>query len=985
MLASLAFAVTKGTLLMRVVDNEGIGLAGCSVTISSPVMMGTRTLLTDELGEALFVNLTPGAYEAKTTLQGFQEIISKGIQINVDRQADIKVELKPATLEESVTVIATTPAVDATKSVIAEHVTHEEVESLPVARDFVGYLQLAAGVNVVPNSQGSDTPDDPAGKGGMNYQDRALQGIGGAVAKRGSRDNEYYIDGMNITNVSTQTAGMNFNNEVIQEEELMTSGVPAEYGGGKGVVGNIVTKSGGNSFSGSANIYGQPKSFFLPYGGKDYNDSANPSKLEGYKDNKYDTAATLGGPIFKDTLWFFLSGNYRKNSSKFRLSQSASSAREEVEYTEGRTGGFGKATLKLSPNDSFSVLGFLDTLAREGSRDQNTLKNWQYKTDFNMGVISGYYQRVFSNNFIVDARYGYYWRHQLQNPRYPEAGTSDRLYYQPGTAPALEFQYAGCGPNVADTLSERHQFNVNAEWFLGNMRLKGGLSYAYETDQTNPQFYWGESRRSLDPNLAGSTLGQLMDNLTWPRSEVTAVLLPWMNSHWDATADFFDTDHNGVVSEAEIRAATFTDANAAGLNLFRTHDYQLGINKVRAQRLVGYVMDDWEINKYFTVNLGVRVEDHNYKTSRNTEILHMKPKFLPRAGLSWNIGGAGTQKLTFFYGQFSDPIPMGMIHFAGNISGRVMEEQMWLNGAWYTYRWRGSAEHLDAVWTPNTEDGVSHEASLTHQIDLGSGFVLTSQAYYRADRNIIEDYDFSVYMGSTYADSPVYSRYLLTFADFGYPPEGPGEANYFLSNLIGAKRDLYGFDFEVSKRFGNGSVLVAQYSYKNAKGNSQSDGNADLQGDFIEIDPRCPWMYGPTPGNIAHKIKIYGTYRTSFGLDVGALFYWNSGLIFTESYDFLPGSYSIYHNWPLNDDWTDFTVTGQEVAPSYYQLDLKFNYALKLMGSSQLQLFLDVYNVTNNQASIDIQYARNDPSWGYKATTEILLPMRFFIGARIRF
>jgi hypothetical protein len=362
----------------------------------------------------------------------------------------------------------------------------------------------------------------------------------------------------------------------------------------------------------------------------------------------------------------------------------------------------------------------------------------------------------------------------------------------------------------------------------------------------------------------------------------------------------------------------------------------------------------------------------------------MPVRFLPRLGLSWNIGGTGTQKLTFFYGQFTDPIPMGMVHFAGNISGRVMEEQMWLNGDWYTYRWRGSATHLDAVWTPNTRDGLSHEASLTHQIDLGSGFVISTQAYYRNDRNIIEDYDFSVYIGG-YAGDPVYGQYMLTYQDFGYGPEGPGEANYFLSNLIGAKRDLYGLDFEVSKRFGNGSVLVAQYSYKNARGNSQSDGNADLQGDFVEIDPRTPWMYGPTPGNMVHKIKLYGTYRTPFGLDIGALFYWNSGLVFTESYDFLPGSYSIYHNWPLNAEWTNFSVTGQETGPAYYQLDLKFNYAFKLMGSSQLQLFLDVYNVTNNQASIDVQYARNDPTWQYKETTEILLPMRFYLGARIRF
>jgi len=144
-------------------------------------------------------------------------------------------------------------------------------------------------------------------------------------------------------------------------------------------------------------------------------------------------------------------------------------------------------------------------------------------------------------------------------------------------------------------------------------------------------------------------------------------------------------------------------------------------------------------------------------------------------------------------------------------------------------------------------------------------------------------------------------------------------------------------------------------------------------------------MWGPTPGTIPHKLKVFGTYKTRFGLDIGALFYWNSGMVFTESYNFLPLRYGIYLNWPLNDDWTDFVKTGQEKTPSYYQIDLKFNYGLKVYGNVLLDLFLDIYNITNNQAPIDIAYARNDPEWNYMETTEILLPLRFYIGARFRF
>jgi hypothetical protein len=495
-------------------------------------------------------------------------------------------------------------------------------------------------------------------------------------------------------------------------------------------------------------------------------------------------------------------------------------------------------------------------------------------------------------------------------------------------------------------------------------------------------FYeFGEQRSSISSGLSGITFGEIYDTELWGRSEYDERLLPYLNTNWSPTSAAIDTNGDGVVSNSELRAVTFTDTNDHGLNFWRTADVQVGANKVKAQRWAGFIMDDWKINEFFSINAGMRMEIHHYRDSEGGVILDMDPVFLPRLGVIWDIGGKGNHKLTAFYGHVSDPMPFGMIHFAGNISGTVRHEQVWLNGDWYTYRIRGSAEVRDAVWTPNTKDSYSREVSLTHEIDLGNGLVMATQAYTRQDRNIIEDYDLFTYVTNIDAN---YSHLALTYADFGYPDSGPpGTANYFLSNLIGAKRDIWGIDFELSKRFKNGSNLVFQYSYKWAEGNSQSDGNADLQGDFVSLDPRNDWMLGPTPGTIPHKIKIYGTWRTKIGLDIGALLYWNNGWRYTESYVFLPGRYNIYYNWSITD--TEYVQTGQEKTPAYFQIDLKFNYRLKLSQRVFLDLFLDIYNVTGNQAPFDVQYGRNEPAWEYQEVTEILLPTRFYLGARIRF
>ncbi len=986
MMASPAiFAQTQsGTLKVKVVDDEGTALPGVSLTLSSSVMMGEKTLVTNAVGDVLFVNLTPGSYQIKSSLPGFQEKVSERIEVSLDKQTVLQVELKPATIEESITVIAVTPAVDTTKSVIAEHVTHETVESLPVARDFVGYLQLAAGVNMVPNSGGRDLSQDPAGKGGMNYWDRGFQGAINATTgggKRGSRDNMYFLDGINITGMAAQRALMTFNNEVIQEQELMTSGVPAEYGGGKGVVGNIVTKSGGNRFTGSANFYFQPEKLFLNYGGSAHDSAEDPTMLEGFKDNKYDTAATFGGPLLRDRIWFFLSGQYRNNAKDFQLSESASSIREEVNYKQKRTGLFGKVSFKLTPNDSFTFLYFMDDYTKEGSRDINTIKSRQPLYDYNMGVYNGYYQRVFGENLIVDFRYGHYWWGYDLGPRFPDAGVEDRLYFMPGEYPPIEQFQFGSYSSGAEYRNTRDQFSLNAELYLGNMRIKSGVMYSNEYDMDDVFYPLGEIRSSLDPDLLGTTLGELYNVGIMPHSEFDERLLPWLNSHWGPTSAAFDTNGDGVVSSDELKAATFTVMGENGLNFMRTNQVERGPNKVRAQRWVGYLMDDWKLSDYVTLNAGVRVENHNYKDSKGETILNMDFVFLPRIGLVWNIGGRGTHKLTAFYGHFSDPTAMGMVHFAGNLSGRVNHEQIWLNNDWYTFRIRGGEKQRDCEWTPSTKDGFAREFSLTHEIDLSSGLVIATQGYYRGDRRIIEDYDLFTYVEHMPAD---YSHLALTYEDFGYPPEGPPpNINYFLSNLWGAKRDIYGLDFEVSKRFESGSFVVAQYSYKYALGNSQSDANADLQGDFIFLDPRNDWMWGPTPGTIPHKIKVFGTYRTPFGLDIGALFYWNSGMRYTESYDFYPDRYDIYYNWPLDDG--TYVKTGQEKTQNYYQLDLKFNYGIRLYDTAVLDLFLDVYNVTNNQAGIDLQYAHNEPKWDYQEITEILMPLRLYVGARIRF
>ncbi|MDH5385119.1 MAG: carboxypeptidase-like regulatory domain-containing protein, partial [Candidatus Aminicenantes bacterium] len=123
--SSLLLAQTQsGTLKVIVIDDEGNIVPGATLTLSSPVMMGSTAQVANTLGEALFINLTPGKYELTTSLEGFQAKITQAIEISIHRQTFLQVEIQPTPIQEEITVTAVVPFVDTSRSVIAEHVTH---------------------------------------------------------------------------------------------------------------------------------------------------------------------------------------------------------------------------------------------------------------------------------------------------------------------------------------------------------------------------------------------------------------------------------------------------------------------------------------------------------------------------------------------------------------------------------------------------------------------------------------------------------------------------------------------------------------------------------------------------------------------------------------------------------------------------------------------------------------------------------------------
>jgi len=1006
LLAVPVFGATYGTIGVTATDTTGAVLPGVTVEATSPVQIGTRTAVTDSSGQAILTGLVPGRYTVKATLSGFQ-VSTTQITVEQNTVAPLTVKMNTDAVTESITVTAEAPLVDTTRATISEHVTLQEVEALPVGRDYKAYAQLVAGVNVVPNQGGADTPVDPAGKGGNNYSDRSTEGSG-VGGKIGSTDNVYYIDGLNVTDMGNGRGTMTFNNEVILEQEIVTSGVPAEFAGGKGYVGNVVTKSGGNEFSGSLNYYLQNANMYEGF-------KTDRDWLHSAKEEKQDAAFTLGGPIVRDRAWFFASSQIRKNTDQVVVSASATPTPLTTEWLNDRQNYFGKLTLKAT--DNTTIIGQYFSDPREQGADANrsvtTVPGRYINIEDTPRTATGSIQHLFGSSLVVEGRYGSFKEEFIQTPDRPELGIQNTLRVpslsasgcvaNPGDPACAQLPtYArnlGGASTFFEQIQKRDQADVNGSLFfnaMGTHTLKAGIQYTKLQDQTTSRLNGGASMTSLNPVLSGANLLDLRDKYgIFSASEYSNALNALRNATTSPAFAFADANKDGLISDAEFGALRLNSTAGnpgGGVNFLRTANQSVGTNNVIARDNTVFVQDDWNINQW-TLNAGVRMEDWKYLASDGSTILDMDPTFSPRLGLTWDIGGQGRQKLTAFYGRYYDPIRTDMVHFAGNITGTVNAEQLFINNDWFSYRLRGSATVRDAGFAPNLKNQTQDEFSLTYGINLSPTWAFMAQGFRRVDENLIEDYDPHVYWEMPgYACPPsgcvgnvVPDEFELVPGDHGYPPTGiDGPVNFYLANAIGAERETNGLDLALERRFSGNWTTSIQYSWRDATGNLTSDANADLVGDAIEYDPRQTYMQGDLQGSIDHQFKVYGMYRLPFNLEVGALAYWNSGAHYTESEIFLPGTYNIYLPQPLANG--SFAKRGTETHPSYYNVDAKLRYLMQVSRVG-VDFFLDIYNLTNNQDAIFVTQARNDPdsNFTYQSDRTLLSPRRYQAGVRLRF
>ena len=291
-----SIASAQGALTGTVRDQSGAVLPGVTVEAASPALIEkARTAVTDGTGQYRITNLNPGTYSLTFTLSGFNTIKREGIELSGTATLTIPIDMRVGALAETITVTGETPVVDVQTTQRETVLSADVVAAMPGSRSVGTLLNAVPGLNVNDGAlAASPTMTFFAARGGpINEGRMAINGMTIAAPFNGGGVSTYILDSINVDEVAVTVAGG------LGETDI------------GGPIMNLVPRSGGNEFRGSAFINnagdwsrGNNLTPALTAPSPGPNLAETPGII-----NSYDASASYGGPIKRDRLWFF--GSYR--------------------------------------------------------------------------------------------------------------------------------------------------------------------------------------------------------------------------------------------------------------------------------------------------------------------------------------------------------------------------------------------------------------------------------------------------------------------------------------------------------------------------------------------------------------------------------------------------------------------------------------------------------------------------------------------------
>lgn len=735
-------------------------------------------------------------------------------------------------------------------------------------------------------------------------------GLGGNPTVSGASGNEniFLLNGLNTTDPVTGTFGTNLNYNFIREMEVGHGGYEAEFGASTGGLFNVLPKSGTNEFHGEVFFYYESDKFAAKSRSTYFTRSvSSPS-------HSYDYGFDLGGPIVKDRLWFFA--------------------------------GYNPTLFSRTTEGSLTTRYIWDPAA---------YPNNPYAQDY----VFPYKYDSLSRNYFWSVKLTY---RMTDKHNFDFFVTSDpsHMWFNEGYFPSLYGTY--------NQMSRRYQggWNAGLKWF------------ATWSNKFFQEVLIGDTHSRLDilpweggANGYGTPLIVNLDytspvamtpgfgSFNWDDRDTTQFAIKWTylaGKHelkwggaleygtWKQYADYT----GGFYSQAyRFRGGSLQDIGNYGVKYVYTNR-DPGTEE-KSRYLAVYGQDKWSLTDYLTLSYGARWEQNQIKAGNGNKL--ELPYLAPRLGFTWDWAKNGKSKLYGSYGEYSNRLPIALSTSMDSGHNNITKvyrsygyptPQKIIYAIVPTKLLAGTKAQFDREWV------VGAEYEVMPDLTMGARLV------YRELGRLLEDVGWMDDDGNInyiIGNPGIYSAGMQNVVSSFYKSSSLG---WQIAPFSKPVRRYKALELVANKRFSNRWFMNANYTLSRSEGNTAGgyDQTIGQLNPSASMDYDIPSGYGLhnrhglLPGDRTHNLKVQGSYRWDWGLVAGMVLQVQSGRPKNKIAD-----------WPFNvDGYGVEFVTERGSAgrlPTTWYLDLHAEYAWKIAWS-QLSVFADVFNVTNNQKTTSI-------------------------------
>lgn len=646
---------SRGNLSGIVLDASKASVPGAEVTITGPI--GKLTQTTNDSGTFLFSTLVPGFYAVKVQKAGFKVASIASTEVLINKTSSIEVTLETGEVTQTVEVSAATVTVDPTAASVNADFSDSFYSKIPLGRGVSSLFYLAPGVT------------SGIGTGTENPSISGSSGLENLYVADGVSINDPAFGGIGVWSRTYGPLGTGINLSFVKEVQIKTGGFEPQYGHVSGGIVQLVTKSGGTKFFGTAGGYFNGRFMQATYQNADDPKYSVLNKVGRRLQNaNYEGDFELGGYVpvhgLRDRLFFFGTFNPSWNNAYFAPAVYKNGTPSGL-YTETkglvnqdttRYDYAAKLTFKLTNSQTIesTVSGDPSNTNPSAFSTMNINNNSGF-SKFNYGTRnwSTRYDGAFGTSFLVDASFTWAWNHFTETALFPNVyGIQDNT--QIAGLPGQIGQFIGEGvfspiePYDSNTKSLTGDITKTFH-FAGTQSINVGYTWQYPkyfdqqgwpgpkfaipaTNATGGDPGWATA---TNPTVAGAMtdiqLALLLTSNVPGLAPGACTLCPYMS------VPGYSTPQQVVLQNIRGR-------------------FDGGITNSSGKYHAGYINDAWQMSKYVTLNVGVRWEQQRLTGIRTAHtFVNM---WSPRAGIIVDPQGNRKQKIYANFGRYAYVLPL---------------------------------------------------------------------------------------------------------------------------------------------------------------------------------------------------------------------------------------------------------------------------------------------------------------------------------------